>query len=119
MGTVFIAIEIAHPSDSSKSVILDHVVVDTGATLASVPRSLADELGLPVFTRRVVRTIENRIEMDIAYAMLTIAGERTLQEVYVSDTYDEPLVGVIPLESLGLAVDPLNKRLVPVELLLL
>lgn len=119
MGTVFIAVEFAHPTDSSKSIILDNVVVDTGATLASVPRRLADELGLPIFTRRYVRTIESRIEMDIAFAMLTIGGERTLQEVMVSDSYDQPLIGVIPLESLGFAVDPLNKRIVPVELLLL
>src|SRR5262245_39743683 len=100
MGTVRIAIEIAHPLDSSKSVILDGVVVDTGSTLASVPRSLAEELDLPVFTRRIVCTIEGQSEMDIGYAMLTIGGERTLQEVFVSDTYSEPLIGVIPLESL-------------------
>ena len=119
MGTVLIAIEIANPLDSTRSVILDKVVVDTGASIAAVPRSIADELGLPIFARRVVRTIESRLEMDIADAMLTIGGERTMQEVMVSDTYDQPLIGVIPLESLGFAVDPVNKRIVPVELLLL
>src|SRR5688572_20321551 len=112
MGLVEIAVEIANPSDGSRSVILPDVLVDTGATLCALPRSLSNDLGLNVFTRRRVRTVDGRSEMDVAHAMLTIGGERTLQEVLVSDTLDRPLIGVIPLESLGFAVDPVNKRIV-------
>jgi clan AA aspartic protease len=119
MGSVEVLISIAHPTDWSRSVTFEKVLIDTGATIASVPRDLANDLELPVFARRRARTIEGPQDLDVAYAMLTIGGERTLQEVFVSDTYDKPLIGVIPLESLGFAVDPVNNRLVPVELLLL
>ena len=119
MGFVEIPIEVANPLDWSRSVIIAEALVDTGATIGSVPRRLVEELDLPIIARRRARTVEGSVVLDVARAMLTIGGERTLQEIFVSDTYDKVLVGVVPLETLGFAVDPVNKRLVPVELLLL
>lgn len=119
MGFVEVPIEIANPVDRSRSVIIPQALVDTGATICSIPRRIVSELDLPIIARRRARTVEGSVELDVVQAMLTIGGERTLQEVFASDTLDRVLVGVVPLETLGFAVDPVNKRLVPVELLLL
>jgi clan AA aspartic protease len=119
MGFVELPIRIAHPLDESRSVIIDEALFDTGATIGSVPRRIAEQLGLPIIAQRGARTVEGNIRMDVARALLTIGGEETIQEIFVSDTLDRVLVGVVPLETLGFAVDPVNNRLVPVELLML
>jgi predicted aspartyl protease len=80
---------------------------------------MANEVGLAVYGRRRVRSVEGSSEIDVANASVTLGGERVLHEIYVSDTVPKVLVGLITLELLGFAVDPVNHRIVPVELLML
>ena len=119
MGFVRVSVQIANPDHPAQSVTIDAALVDTGATTTTVPRELAQQLGLPVVGTRRARTIDGVLQVDVARALVMIEGEQTLHDVFVSDTYANVLIGVVTLELLGFAVDPVNLRLVPVELLLL
>jgi aspartyl protease family protein len=119
MGVVNVTVEIAHPFEWSRAVLVDEAVVDTGATTTIIPRAIADQLGLSIFGKRRVVTAAGRSEVDRANASVVLGGERTVGEIYVSDTVSNVLVGLVTLELLGFAVDPVNRRIVPVEFLAL
>jgi predicted aspartyl protease len=69
-------------------------LVDTGATLLVVPRSLA--------------------EWPVAELTLSLNGQNVSTPCFIAP--DGPaLLGAVALESLFLAVDPVAKRLIPVE----
>ena len=61
----------------------------------------------------------SEIERDCAQATISVDGSRSIITICVfGDEGSEPLLGAITLEEMGLGVDPLNQRLIPVTLLL-
>lgn len=94
-------------------------LVDTGASWTCVPRNLADQLGLEVLGVKQVTTANGVARADQSYAFIEIEGRHTIHEVLITDAYPGVLIGVLTLEGLGFAVDPVNKRLIDSELLLL
>ena len=118
MGHVNIQLTIANPN-SPALVSTVEALVDTGATLTVIPRSLADQLDLPVTGKRTVRTATGNIEMDRSAAILQIDGKSELNPIVIIDTLDRALVGVVTLEILELAVDPTTGLLTEGETLLL
>ena len=119
MGLVRVTVEIANPQDGSRSQTVRNALVDTGASKTLLPRSIADELQLPVVGTANVRTVDGHSDVDQCQAILRIQGRQTYHEVFVSDTYPGVLIGVLTLESLGFVVDPKRDRLVSEEFLLL
>jgi clan AA aspartic protease len=119
MGHVRVTIEVAHPARRDRSVTIDGALVDTGATRTTIPRSIAKDLGLEVVGRQQVRTAQGVQEIDQSFALITYEGRQTVGDVWISDAYSGVLIGVITLESLGLAVDPASGRLTSSEFLLL
>jgi len=93
-------------------------LVDTGATLSTIPRSLAEELGIKAFRRDVVESGAGLVEVERGVAVISIAGRELVTEVWVSDIIGRVLIGVTTLEMLGLRVDPRTGRLEPAPLLL-
>jgi len=89
---------------------VDDALVDTGATMLSLPKAQIKQLGLKKFSSRQMRTARGTAKFNIFDAVrLTIEGrECTLDVAEVPD--DCPvLIGQIPLEMLDFVVD-LNKR---------
>ena len=90
-------------------------LVDTGATLVVVPRSLAERLALtPTRSQRVVIAGGQRETWPIAEVRLALDGQETTTPCFIAPA-GPPLLGAVALESLFLAVDPVAKRLIPVE----
>jgi len=91
------------------------LLVDTGATLLVVPRSLAERLEL--VTRRsqaVLIAGGQRAEWPVAEVGLVLSGLDVTTPCFIAP--DGPaLLGAVAIESLFLAVDPVAKRLIPVE----
>ena len=91
------------------------LLVDTGATLLVVPRALAERLEL--VTRRsqpVLIAGGQRAEWPVAEVSLSLNGPGVTTPCFIAP--DGPaLLGAVALESLFLAVDPVAKRLIPVE----
>jgi predicted aspartyl protease len=91
------------------------LLVDTGATLLVVPRSLAERLEL--VTRRsqpVLIAGGQRAAWPVAEVSLSLDGPDVTTPCFIAP--DGPaLLGAVALESLFLAVDPVAERLISVE----
>jgi aspartyl protease family protein len=90
-------------------------LVDTGATLSVVPRSLAERLELKsTRSQRIVIAGGQRDVWPVAEARLALNGDEITTACFIAP--DGPaLLGAVALESLFLAVDPVGKRLIPVD----
>ncbi|MEL7143971.1 MAG: retroviral-like aspartic protease family protein [Cyanobacteria bacterium J06554_3] len=101
-----------------RTLTLDNVLVDTGATMLSLPSAIAKQLGLPVKARTSVKTSAGSIEARIfSQTYLEINGRNTILECLELTELDIPLLGVLPMETLGLEPDLRNQqlRLLPMD----
>jgi len=94
------------------------LLVGTGATLTWVPREIIEQLGVPRLRRRSFPVADGRtVERETAGAVLRLDGNEANVTLVVAEPGDGHLLGATALESLGFAVDPITRRLVPQELL--
>lgn len=82
------------------------MLVDTGATYLCIPKSLASELGLRLGFKTKVTLADGRaIDAWYATAYVEAMSRGDLIPIRVFEV-EEPLLGVLALEALGLAVNP-------------
>ena len=106
------------PRDGGDSRGLE-ALVDTGAGYSVVPRPILEGLGYrPVRSQRVVFADGRIEEWSVCHVEVECQGRRTTTPVLMGSPDAPVLLGVTTLEELGLGVDPLNRRLVPVDLYL-
>jgi predicted aspartyl protease len=100
-------------AEEVRSVILDNVVVDTGATLLSLPAPIISQLGLIQVGERDVETSagikKGRIFADAQIIVEEREGRFDCLEL--PEGVSAVLLGVIPMEELGLEPDLKNRRL--------
>lgn len=93
--------------------------VDTGATYTLLPVGLLDQLQIePEGTRRLEAADDRIVEYPIGYARVQVDGEQSIALVVFGPEGVSPLLGATSLELLSFAVDPVHRRLVPVDGLL-
>lgn len=96
------------------------LLVDTGATLSWIPRSILEKLGVAAFSRLPFSLADGRrLERDITAVLLTINGRKAPVQVAFGEPGEEAVLGATALEGLGFMVDPVAKKLVPRDLLAL
>ena len=101
---------------SSKDI---EATVDTGAAYTTLPGCMLRELGVtPVDKRRFLLADGRRVWNDIGRAWVTIDGKSEVTLVVFGEDDAPPLLGAYTLEGLALAVDPVEQRLVPTNLIL-
>lgn len=106
------------PSDKIRSVPLRNVLVDTGATTLCLPADTIEQLGLELLKEVDVSTANGvskaRVFQD---AKILLCGREGTFECLELPGGQEPLIGVIPLEMLGLEPDLQNQtlRILPIE----
>lgn len=112
MGLFYVKGHLTGPTGHVEEV---EFLVDTGATLSVVPQSLAEKLELKLSrSQRVVIAGERRDIWPIAEAKLALNGDEITTPCFIAP--DGPaLLGAVALESLFVAVDPVGKRLIPVD----
>ncbi len=102
--------------DAVRSVTLDDVLVDTGATTLCLPSDIIARLGLAV-NREV--TISTATSVGTAHlfddARIELLGREVTVEALEIPEGRQPLLGVIPMEALGVELDPHKQeiRLLP------
>jgi len=115
MGLFHVKGQLTGPTGRAEEVEL---FVDTGATLTVLPRPLAERLELKAArSQRVVIAGGQRDVWPVAEVRLGLNGDETTTPCFIAPD-GPPLLGAVALESLFLAVDPVGKRLIPVEGLL-
>ena len=118
MGEVRVAIVIENPRTGARSEELT-ALADTGATLTVVPATALRQVGIdPVGTVAVVLADGRRVSRRVGNAVIAIDGESVPCRVLFGEADDAVLLGLTVLEQLGLAVDPVQRRLVPTDFLL-
>lgn len=91
-------------------------LVNTGATYAWIPHSILEELGIvPEEQATFVLADGREVNYPIAQVRIRLEGRERFTVCIFGDEGTEPLLGSYTLEVFGLAVDPLNKRLIPVR----
>lgn len=100
------------PSEQIRSITLDNVLVDTGATTLCLPSNAIAQLGLELLKEVEVATATGastaRIFRD---ADIQLLGREGTFECLELPGGRDPLLGVVPLEMLGIELDFKNQRL--------
>jgi predicted aspartyl protease len=113
MGTFTTKLRVWNPATPSRVEELE-VIVDTGAACSWVLRSRLEGLGVRAVRRMKFRTIEGRtIERDLAPVFVATDGFTGGDNVVVAEVGDMEVLGSHTLESLGVTVDPVSKKLIP------
>ena len=118
MGTFQVEIEIGDPQSERFERV--SALVDTGSTYTVVPRSLLERLGVKPHERDKFRIADGRIvEEDIGRTWVRLDGRSEITLVVFGEEGTAALLGAYTLEGFRLAPDPVGRRLVPVEGLLM
>lgn len=114
MGTFRTEVEIGDPPGERYERV--EVLVDTGSTYTVLPRSQLGRLGVTPHARDKFRLADGRIvEEDIGQTWIRVDGRQVITIVVFGEEGASPLLGAYALEGVRLAPDPVAKRLVPVE----
>jgi clan AA aspartic protease len=96
-----------------RSIEVTDALVDTGATMLSLPRRYVAQLGLQPFRSRPVRTSAGPVTLQVYGAVrLTIQGRDCTCDVAEVPDDCPVLIGQVPLELLDFVVDPVKQRLI-------
>lgn len=100
------------PEEQIRSITLNNVLVDTGATRLCLPKNIILELGLPMQGEADVK-IAIGVEKVRIFKMLSLSveGREGVFNCIELPDDSEPLLGLIPLEDLGLEPDLNNQKL--------
>ena len=93
-------------------------LVDTGASLTTLPESVADELDIKPTTQERVSTKAGTIKISRGRAWIELKGKEDVFPIWISEVIDKVLLGVVVLESFGFTVDPTTGKLEERPLLL-
>ena len=116
MGRVEITIGIGDPQGNGFEEL--DVIVDTGSTFTKAPREQLERLRVPVERSAVSELADGRtILIDVGRTTIRLEGKEFPTPVIFGERSERPLLGVIALEDALLAVDPVNGRLTPTNLL--
>ena len=125
MGKVLVSVKIENVKDlhaaefgklepsEVRSVEVDDALIDTGATMLSMPQRFIKQLGLDRIRTRRARTTNGVAEFGVySLVQLTIQGRDC--RVDVAEIADDcpVLIGQIPLECLDFVVDPIGQQLI-------
>ena len=112
MGHVQVNAEISN-ADGTRSREVE-AMVDTGATYTFLPGSMLRELGIaPTRTTDFQLASGEMAQYTRGEAVIRINGFAQMTPVVFGDDDAEPLIGVVTLEQLELAVDPVADALIP------
>lgn len=115
MGTFSVKFVLKHPSRTDQRLELEGLV-DTGALFTQVPANLVAQIGLVASGTRAVHYADGTKDVvPVAKADIAINGVETATMVLCGKPSSLILLGAATLETLGLGVDPVHKRLIPIE----
>ncbi len=119
MGTFSAKLRVWNPDHPETVEELD-LFVDTGAAYSWISRARLERLGVVATRRMPFRTIEGRVlERDLGIVYIGTDGRSVPDIVVMAEAGEMEVVGAHSIEGLGLAADPVQKKLVPTVMLAL
>ena len=117
MGLFNVPVEVGDPEATRFERV--EALVDSGATYTSLPASLLNSLGVEPHRSMTLALGDGaRIERGFGRTWIVMDGESEVSPVIFGDDGVTPLLGAVTLEIFGLGIDPVNRRLVPVDALI-
>jgi clan AA aspartic protease len=116
MGATYIEGKLSGPGGAEATV---RFLVDSGATYSLVPDPAWRNLGLESM-RTVAFALADgtQIERQVSECMIELPQGRGTSPVILGEPGDEPLLGSVTLEILGLVLNPFTRTLHPMRMLL-
>jgi predicted aspartyl protease len=100
------------PAEEVRSCVVDNAIVDTGATRTCLPADVIQQLGLKLDGSIEVQTATGTETVNVYKGLeLNVEGREGLYNCIELPVGQTPLLGLIPLEDLGLDPDLQNQRL--------
>jgi predicted aspartyl protease len=113
MGSFKAKLRIWNPDKPDAAEELE-ALVDTGAAFSWVHRERLERMGAQLLRRIGFRAIDGSIlERDTAAVWVTSDGFKAPDIVVMAEPGDMEVIGVHTIEGLGLAADPVQKKLIP------
>jgi aspartyl protease family protein len=118
MGVFKIPIEVGDPAGQSYQSV--DAMVDTGATNTMFPAKLLHKLGVTPYKKSIFELGDGRqVEFEVGRTWVKVDGQQEFTQVIFGNDDAEALLGAVTLEEMALSVDPVRRRLVPVNKYLL
>jgi predicted aspartyl protease len=119
VGTFRTKLRVWNPANPGR-VYEPEVWVDTGAAFSWVSRSQLEAMGVTPLRQMQFRTIEGHIvERSVAAVFIGTNGFTGAGMVVMAAAGDSEIMGAHSIEGLGLAADPVQKKLIPTVMLAL
>jgi len=119
MGTFTTKLKVWNPAQPEKAEELE-ALVDTGAAFSWVSRARLERLGVTPSRRMPFRTTDGRLLVrDLAIVHVGTNGYIAPDLVVMAEPGEMEVIGAHSIEGLGLAADPVQKKLVPTIMLAL
>jgi len=116
MGLTHVAVKL-RDRDSKETFTADFHI-DTGATDSMAPASELKRIGIQPIGTRAYELADGQLEeFQVGYAEFSFMDDTILGRVIFGPDNAEPILGAIALESVGVAVDPVNHRLIKLRAL--
>ncbi|MDZ4284673.1 MAG: aspartyl protease [Patescibacteria group bacterium] len=117
MGITFLNITIHNPQKTAKKMV-GHFLVDSGAVYSVVPASQLKKLGIKVMdTQKMSHANGEGIAKGVGNALFSDGGQVRSSPVVFGEE-GIYLLGAVTLESLGVILDPINRELKPLPMLM-
>ena len=109
MGLTFVEAIVTGKNDMQRHV---NFLVDSGASYSLLPEKVWKDLELEP-KRKVIFTLADgaNIERYVSECLISLEGSEGHSPVILGEPDDEPLLGVVTLENLGLMLDPFKRKL--------
>lgn len=118
MAITYLTISVKNPLDLKKSA-KERFLVDSGAVYSVMPTQILKKLGIkPTDKERFSLANGEIIEKAVGNALFEYRGKIRSSPVVFGEK-DIFLLGAVTLESLGVILDPINRELKPLPMLLM
>ena len=118
MGMTEVKLTIKNPYNGKKGITGDFLV-DSGAAYTVVPAAMVAKLNLkPRFKREFTLADGKKVTRQIGDAVIQFGNEEIATPIILGQKDDSPLLGVLTLETFGLALDPFRRKLYKAKMML-
>ena len=114
MGIFSVDIEVGKPGGKTRWVLIEKVMVDTGAELSWLPEGELRSLRIDVFKKDQTFMMANgqRVTRDVGIALFRCGSFKTVDEVVFARPGDLYILGARTLEGFNAIRDRRKKRLI-------
>jgi clan AA aspartic protease len=114
MGLTFVEATVTGPTGESRQLKL---MVDSGAAYSLLPTKVWKALKLKPMEKLTFTLADGTdIQRNVSECLVALNGTERHSPVILGQPGDEPLLGVMTLEILGLVLDPFKRTLQPMKL---